>query len=267
MTTFARRLISTAALTAAILPGAMVTPAHAATTTNPGAKAFTLPNVAAGFTPQGMTVWGSRVIVAEYKPGANTRLVAVNPVSGKVYGTVSIAATHAGGVSVAGAWLYVQNADTVGSDAVRRYSMSAVVNAFTRSHADHGHPVYARAAGLQQLAKWQFASVMTTDPATGDLLSGHHGVGTGARLYRYAVNAATGALTTRPGYVTIPDNAQGVAVASGGRLVVTSGGGRLTVAGVTRSIPSHAEGVAIVSGRAYVAFEGAHAATVRTFTL
>lgn len=255
-----------AAIAVAALGMGVAVADNAGAATTSGATAFTLPNVAAGFTPQGMTVWGNRVIVSEYKVGANTRLVAVNPASGKVYGSISIAPTHAGGIAVAGAWVFVQNADTVGSDAVRRYALADVSAAFTRSHANHGHPVFVRAAGVQQLAKWQFASVMTTDATTGELLAGHHGVGAGARLYRYVVGA-NGSLTARPGYVVIPDNAQGVAVDASGRLVITSGGGHLTVAGVTRAIPSHAEGVAVIAGRAYVAFEGTHAATVRAFTL
>lgn len=211
--------------------------------------AWATPNLKAGFTPQGMTTWGQDVLMAEYKPGSNTRLVAVSPSSGKVYGQVSISPTHAGGIAIVGDWLYVQNADTANHDAVRRYRLTDLNAAMRRSHKTKTHPVFIKQAGLQQLAPWQFASFMTTDGF--QLLSGHHGVGLGSRMYRFDVDQSTGLLTA-VGYVMVPENTQGVAAAG---TVFTSGGGHLTVAGVSLPIPSHAEGVVVLNDTAYISFE------------
>lgn len=211
--------------------------------------AWPTPNLKAGFVPQGMTTWGQYVLMAEYKPGSNTRLVAVSQSNGKVYGQVAISSTHAGGLAIVGGWLYVQNADTVNHDAVRRYRLMDFSAAMAKSHKTKTHPVYIKQAGLQQLAPWQFASFMTTDGS--QLLSGHHGVGTGARMYRFDVDQSTGLLTA-VNYVMVPENAQGVAAAG---TVFTSGGGHLTVAGVVLPIPSHAEGIVVINGTAIIAFE------------
>lgn len=242
------RLFATLVL-AATIGTTWASPAQAASTPSMVA-AFSTPNLKAGFTPQGMTATPSgKLLLAEYKAGSNTRLVDVST-AGKVYGQVSIAPTHAGGISIVGQWLYVQNADTPDHDTVRAYRLSAVNAALSASHKASGHPVYVKADHLQELAKWQYASFMTADG--GQLLSGHHGVGAGSLMYRFNVDQATGHLTA-VSHVTVPENTQGVAR---GGTVFTSGGGRLTVSGVTSSIPSHAEGIAIINGTAYVAFEG-----------
>lgn len=236
-------LIATAAVFGAAQPA----------TASDTARAFPTPNVTQGFTPQGMTMWGSRIVMAEYKAGANTRLVAVSA-AGKVYGQVSIAPTHAGGIAVVGNWLYVQNADTVGQDTVRRYRLADFTKAMAVSHKAGGHPAYIKSAGLQQLDPWQFASFMATDGVR--LYAGHHGVGVGARMYTYTVDQATGHLAAAPVFVLVPENAQGAALDSMGQFVFTAGGGVLSLGGVVRAIPSHAEGIVIVKGFAYVAFEG-----------
>jgi len=203
-------------------------------------NAWATPNLSAGFTPQGMTMLGNHVVMAEYKPGFNTRLVELD-LNGKILGQVSIAPTHAGGIAVVGKWLYVQNADTPNHDTVRRYRVADLK--LTK------HPTYVKARGLQELAPWQFASFMTADDD--QLLAGHHGMGEGSRMYRFDVDQKTGLLSALD-YVIVPDNTQGVA--PGG--VFTSGGGRLTVGSTVYSIPSHAEGVVVVDKTAYVAFEG-----------
>lgn len=246
-------------LTAAALLGVAAPSAHAADVVAavpvaaPTVHAWKTPNLTAGYTPQGMTVWGSRVVMAEYRTGSNSRLVAVNPATGKTYGQVSIAATHAGGIAIVGQWLFVENAATTGSDAVRRYRLVDFTAAMAKSHAAAAHPVYVHAAGLQQLAPWQFMSFAATDGVL--LYAGHHGVGAGARMYTYAVDPVTGLLSALPGYVMIPENAQGMAPV-GGVAVYTCGGGRLIVGGVTLSMPTHAQGVVAVRGALYVAREG-----------
>lgn len=217
---------------------ALASPASASTTYT---KAWPTPNLSAGFIPQGMTPYGNRVLMAEYKLGSNTRLVELDN-KGKVLGWVSIAPTHAGGIAIVGNWLYVQNADTPNHDTVRAYKVSDLH--FTK------HPTYAKANHLQELKPWQFASFMTADG--GQLLSGHHGVGQSSLMYRFNVDQKTGLLTA-VSHVTVPNNTQGVAA---GGTVFTSGGGHLVVNGVDRKIPSHAEGVIVIGKTAYIAFEG-----------
>lgn len=235
-----------AALTALAFIGSTWGASNASAATS--VTAWATPNLKAGFTPQGMTIWGQYVLMAEYKQGANSRLVAVN-LQGKVYGQVSISPTHAGGIAIVGDWLYVQNADTVNHDAVRRYRLTDLNAAMRRSHKAKAHPVFIKQAGLQQLSPWQFASFMTADGS--QLLSGHHGVGAGARMYRFDVDQSTGLLTAL-GYVMVPENAQGVAAAG---TVFTSGGGHLQTDTGSFLIPSHAEGVVVINSTAYIAFE------------
>lgn len=242
------RIAGTLAL-AALTGTTWASPSYAATTPKVSA-AFKTPNLAAGFTPQGMTTTPSgKLLLAEYKVGSNTRLVDVTT-SGKVYGQLAISETHAGGIAIVGQWLFVQNDATPGHDTVRAYRMADVNAALAVSHANGGHPAYVKAAHLQVLADWQWASFMTADGQ--QLLAGHHGVGAGARMYRFNVDQSSGQLSA-VSYVMVPENAQGAAM--GGR-VFTSGGGHLTVDGKDVKVPSHAEGVAVINGVAFIAFEG-----------
>lgn len=219
------------------------------------AHAWKTPNLSAGFTPQGMTYWvrpGANMIVqAEYKVGSNSRLVAVNPNDGKIYGQVSISENHSGGIAIVGDWLFVQDQPRTGSEAVRRYDMRAISAGFLASHKT-GRPAYVGQVGLQQLDNWQFASFMATD---GDqILAGHYGVGDSARMYRYDVDRGTGHMTATPGYVTVPDYTQGVAMF--GKIPTYASHLLLTVAGIQTAVPDHAEGLVILKNVAYVAFEG-----------
>lgn len=247
-----RRKLTAALIATAFLGTAWSAPSASASSS---AVAWKTPNLQAGFTPQGMTYWvrpGANMIVqAEYKVGSNTRLVAVNPNDGKVYGQVSISENHAGGIAIVGGWLFVQDQPRAGSEAVRRYDMRAISAGFLASHKS-GRPAFVAQAGLQELDNWQWASFMTADGA--QLLSGHYGVGDGARMYRYDVDQKTGTLTVVPGYVTVPNLVQGVAM-NGKTPVFAS---YLQLQDGTRNIliPAHAEGLVILKGTAYVAFEG-----------
>lgn len=233
--------LATALAFVALTPGS----SHAASNV-----AWATPNLSQGFTPQGMTTWGKYVVMAEYKAGSNTRLVAVNPTSGKTYGQVSIAETHAGGIAFANGFLFMEDAPRDGGEQVRLYVEKTLDAAFTASHKAGGHPVYVKSAGLQDLGQGRWASIMTSKGTT--LYAGHHGVGSNASMQSYSV-AANGKLTLKSSQL-IPELAQGAAF-YGGQLIITAGGGHMYVAGVERSIPSHAQGVAVIKGVAYVAFE------------
>lgn len=224
--------------------------AAAPATASSTAVAWKTPNLSSRFIPQGMTTWGKYVLMAEYKPGSNTRLVAVSPSSGKIYGQVSIAENHAGGIALVGGWLFVQDQPHETAEAIRRYKLIDLTAAMKKSHSVK-KPAYLKSAGLQQLAKWQYASFMTADGA--QLLSGHYGMGESARMYRYNVDQKTGQVTST-GYVHVPDRVQGVGLY--GKTPVYASHLRLTYGSTVLAIPDHAEGLVVLKGVAYVAFEG-----------
>lgn len=245
-----RSKLVAALVTAAFLGTTWGAPSAGAATTT---KAWATPNLAAGFIPQGMTIWGKYVVMAEYKPGANTRLVAVDPNNGKTYGQVAISENHSGGIAVVGGWLFVQDQPHMAAEAIRRYDMRTISAGFLASHKAKNHPTYAGQVGLQQLDNWQFASFMATD---GDqILAGHYNNNVeGARMYRYDVDQKTGHATAVTGYTTVPLYTQGVAMF--GKIPVYASHLLLTYGSKHIAIPDHAEGLVILKGTAYVSFEG-----------
>jgi hypothetical protein len=273
-TAFSRRLRRVVAFAAAIALAAAV-PAAAATdrpsTSHRFDAAFRIPNLSKGYTPQGMTAWSdghghSLIILGEYRRGHRSLLVAVDPISSRVFGTVAVAESHLGGIAIVDDWLFAQDHPHPGSEKIRRYRMSDLARAFNASQAHHGKAVYVRQTGRpQQLALWQFASFMS--PYRGHLFAGHHGRGASARMYEYAVDR-NGWLHALPGWIQVPDLTDGVAVTAD-RFVFSSharGAGTMTVARRTPRLtpitdfrtPGPGEGTTIADGRLYVQFEGGH---------
>jgi hypothetical protein len=271
---FSRRLRRVAAFIVAITRAAAV-PAPAATDRQSTAHrfdaAFKIPNLSKGYTPQGMTAWSdghghSLIIIGEYRPGRRSLLVAVDPISARVFGTVAVAQSHLGGIAIVDDWLFAQDHPHTGSEKIRRYRMSDLAAAWNASQAHDGKAYYVRQAGRpQQLAPWQFASFMS--PYRGHLFAGHHGRGAGARMYEYVVGR-DGWLTALPGWIQVPNLTDGVAVTAD-RFVFSShrgGAGVMTVARraqrlspiVTITTPGPGEGTTIADGRLYVQFEGGH---------
>jgi hypothetical protein len=221
------------------------------------ATAWKTPNLSSGFTPQGMTYWyrtgPNMVIQATYKVGSNTRLVAVDPRNGSIYGQVSIAENHAGGIAIVGGWMFVQDQPHMTAEAVRRYKLTDLTKAWDKSHKDHGHPVYVKQVGKpQQLQTWQYASFMTADGSK--LRAGHYGVGESSRMYTYRVDQKTGQLTAESGFMYVPDRTQGVGML--GKTPVFASHDLLTVGTKQYAIPDHAEGLVVLGHTAYVSFEG-----------
>lgn len=248
-------MIRRIAAIAAALPCLMIFNCNGATAMTD--HAWKTPNLAAGFTPQGMAYWyrtgANMVIMAEYKPGSNTRLVAVNPGTGIVYGQVSIAENHAGGAAIVGDWMFIQDQPHDGGESVRRYRMSDLERAFDYSHKHDKHPVYVTIAGVQSLGSpWAFASYAAED--NGQLLAGHYGIGSNVRMYRYDVDQKTGLLDTENAtYVMTPEKVQGVAVMNYRPVYASSSHIRYGITDV--SVPAHIEGLVILKGTAYASFE------------
>jgi hypothetical protein len=273
-TAFSRRLRRVVAFAAAITLAAAV-PAAAASDSQSSSHrfdaAFTIPNLGKGYTPQGMTAWSdghghSLIILGEYRRGHRSLLVAVDPISSRVFGTVEVALSHLGGIAIVDDWLFAQDHPHPGSEKIRRYKMSDLAAAWNASQAHGGKAYYVRRTGKpQQLAKWQFASFMSS--YRGHLFAGHHGRGAGARMYEYAVGR-DGWLSALPGWIQVPNLTDGVAV-TGDRFVFSSrrgGTGLMTVARratrlspiTTFDTPGPGEGTTIANGRLYVQFEGGH---------
>jgi hypothetical protein len=273
-TPFSRWLRRVVGFAAAISLAAAV-PAAAATdhqsTSHRFDAAFKIPNLTKGYTPQGMTAWSdghghSLIIIGEYRRGHRSLLVAVDPISARVFGTVAVAESHLGGIAIVDDWLFAQDHPHPGSEKIRRYKMSDLAAAWNASQAHDGKAYYVRQTGRpQQLAAWQFASFMS--PYRGHLFAGHHGRGAGSRMYEYAVGR-DGWLSALPGWIRVPDLTDGVAV-TGDRFVFSShgrGAGTMTVARraqrlspiITITTPGPGEGTTIADGRLYVQFEGGH---------
>jgi hypothetical protein len=225
-------------------------------------KSFRIPNLGTGWTPQGLTVLDGRLLQAEYKDGRSTRLVSVDAKTGKVYGTVRIAATHAGGIAVVGDWLYVQDApDTgVGHETVRIYRVADVRKGLRSCHVT-GYKPYVKRTLNQQLEAWQYASFMTTNGSI--LMAGHHGVNENVRMYLYDVDQATGLLDAKA-YFLVPPFTDGAAYFPGGFIFMSHGQdgyGTMTTtsqAGIVireQRMPNLAEGAALVDGKVFISFE------------
>ena len=151
-------------------------------------NAFGIPNLSKGYIPQGMTTWplpngSSLLIIGEYKPGHVSYLVAVDPSTGRTYGTVKISEAHLGGIAVVGNWLFVQDKPGTNHEKVRKYDMRTLAKAFLQSH-NTGTNVYVRKSGGLQSVYW--ASFMSS--YGGHLYAGHHGIND-TNMVEYSVSS------------------------------------------------------------------------------
>jgi hypothetical protein len=230
-----------------------------------------IPNIAAGYVPQGMTSWTRNgqtlLILGEYKDGQKSRLIAVDPHTGGIYGQVLVAASHLGGIAIVGDWLFAQDQENANGESVRKYRLSTLAAAFDTSHASgqRTKPYVGRSGALQKLNYW--ASFMTSDG--GYLWAGHHGVHD-RTMYRYSVSA-DGALHRVGGGYEAPKYTDGVVVTadrfifvSHSRPDVPKGFGTMTVAARSAqrsagrhcfAMPNLGEGAVLIDGTVYTVFE------------
>jgi hypothetical protein len=235
-------------------------------------RAFAAPGLSAGYTPQGMTEWRapdgrSLIVIGEFRKGHNSRLVAVDPDTGRTYGTVEVAPAHLGGVAIVGDWLFAQDKPRDGGEQVRKYAMSTLSAAFAASAASGGRtmPFVARTGALQDVYYASFLSSFG-----GSLWAGHHGINE-TKMFEYRVGP-DGTLRQVGGAYQVPKFTDGVVV-SADRFIFVShapagtsrGFGTMTVAVRSANLSDHprrcfampnlGEGTTLVGGRVYTVFE------------
>jgi len=235
-------------------------------------RSFATPDLSAGYTPQGMTAWqqpdgSSLIVLGEFRNGHNSRLVALDPGSGRTYGTVEVAPSHLGGIAIVGNWLFAQDKPREGGEQVRKYAMSSLAAAFAASHASGGRtmPFVARTGALQNV---YYASFLTS--YGGSLWAGHHGIDA-SKMFEYRVDP-NGTLHQVGGGYQVPKFTDGVVVTEDRFIFVSHapagtsrGFGTMTVAVRSANLsdfprrcfamPNLGEGATLVDGIVYTVFE------------
>ncbi len=226
-------------------------------------KSFGLPDEST-HTPQGVASWrnwdGKKhdiFLVISYRTGSHARIYGITP-DGTEVGALEIADTHAGGIAVAGNWVYVENTST----SIRKYRTSDI-----RTGLNHRRGyLYVKSVGTPR--KVYGASFMT---AYGSYLySGKFNAAGRDKMYAYKVNT-DGSLTTQAGGIQVPTKTQGVAVLSDrfifstslhqsdrGNIYVLKRGYSSLDSATLRCFraPTMNEGMTIYGSYVYVVFEG-----------
>lgn len=230
-------------------------------------NAFAIPHLSAGYTPQGMTTWplpngSSLLIIGEFKKKHDSQLIAVDPTTGKTYGTVKIAEAHLGGIAIVGNWLFVQDKPNTNHEKVRKYSMTKLAKAFLTSHNTGVYPYVGKTGPLQPV---YWASFMTS--YGGHLYTGHHGIND-VNMVEYAVSSA-GQLRQVHVYQS-PQLTDGVVVTANRFIFIShtdspSAFGTMTVTGRNAhlsdgpvrcfAMPNLGEGSVLDNGLVYTVFE------------
>jgi hypothetical protein len=230
-------------------------------------NAFGIPNLPAGYTPQGMTTWplpngSSLLILGEYKKKHDSLLVAIDPSTGQNYGTVKIAEAHLGGIAIVGNWLFAQDKPNTNHEKVRKYDMNRLARAFLKSHNTGVYPYVGKTGPLQSV---YWASFMSS--YGGRLYAGHHGIND-VLMYEYSVDS-TGTLHKKHTYES-PPLTDGVVVtadrfifishtdapATWGTMTVTGRNARLSDGHIRCfAMPNLGEGTVLDHGTVYTVFE------------
>jgi hypothetical protein len=222
------------------------------------------------YTPQGMTVWTNwnghhddLVLIAMYRKGSRSYLVAFDADSGERYATLQLAEGHLGGMSVAGKYLFAQDGAYQGNEPVRRYRLATLEKAIKKAHKKDSKPFVAMASGTQMI---HGASFMTT--YDGHLWAGHFDSDEPDKMYEYKISKA-GKLSKVGSAWEVPAQTQGVLVLSDrfifsvsdvfdqGTLVVVTRHHELNdAAGRCFRIPSMGESLARLGDNVLLDFEG-----------
>ncbi|TCO26386.1 hypothetical protein EV652_107278 [Kribbella steppae] len=214
------------------------------------------------YIPQGIGTWwnwsGSKnlLLVAMYHPGKNSIIVGIDPATNKVVGDVAIAPTHAGGITTAYGWAFVQGS----TNGIRKYKLSTLAAAMKKS----GTP-YVKAVGSER--KVYGASFLTS---YGDSLwAGKFNDKGRDKMYEYKIKP-NGTLVTVNRAWEIPTKTQGLLVTKGHFIFSTSYGRKnLSNLYVVKRgqpdldkaklscfrAPALSEGLTEFGGRAYLVFE------------
>jgi hypothetical protein len=220
------------------------------------------------YVPQAVATWHNwdaaghdLLVVSSYRDGGGkARLFGINPATGKHVGTVAIAPTHAGGITITKGWAFVQGQDSGPKHYVRKYELSQLRGKMKAT----GTPYLKQIGKARQVYGSAFLA------SFGDnLYAGRFNDKGRDKMYRYTVSD-TGALTTQKGTYEVPTKTQGLLVTNDHFIYNTSYGNdnRSTiyvVAGGARDIdvpstkcfraPSMAEGITEDGGIAYLVYE------------
>lgn len=223
-----------------------------------------------GHTPQGAATWSNwdgkgndLLLVAAYGAnGADAHLIGIDP-SGKHVGTVAIAESHVGGITVSNGWAFVQGRNTDKWETIRKYRLSDLKTAMSGEGTPH----------LKQVGT-------ARNVYGADFMSSHDGYlwagrfsGERNKMYSYKIND-DGSLTTQDQAYEVPAKTQGLLVTKGHFVYATSHGrdmrSNVYVVGRGEPVldkaklhcfraPSMTEGITEQNGNAYLVFEsGSH---------
>lgn len=224
-----------------------------------------VPNLST-YTPQGIGTWwnwdGSKdlLLVTEYRTGARSRIVGIDPATNKTVGVVAIDATHGGGITTSNGWAFVQGS----TNGIRKYKLSTLKTAMKAAGTPYIKPVGAE-------RKVYGASFLTS--YGGYIWSGKFNDKGRDKMYQYKINS-NGSLTTINKAWEVPTKTQGLLVTGTHFIFSTSYGrtNRSNLYVVRRGqpdldkaklkcfrAPSMSEGITEFGGRAYLVFEsGSH---------
>ncbi|MEV6283105.1 hypothetical protein [Kribbella sp. NPDC051770] len=214
------------------------------------------------YIPQGIGTWwnwsGSKnlLLVGMYHKGQNSIIVGIDPATNKAVGSVQIAESHAGGITTAHGWAFVQGS----TSGIRKYKLSTLAAAMKK-----GGVPYVKATGSER--KVYGASFLTS---YGDSLwAGKFNDKGRDKMYEYKIKP-DGTLVTTRGPWEIPMKTQGLLVTKTHYIYSTSlGRDKLSNLYVVRRgtadldkaklkcfrAPSMSEGLTEFGGRAYLVFE------------
>ena len=229
------------------------------------------------YVPQAVATWHNwdtaghdLLVVSSYRDGGGkARLFGIDAATGKHVGTVAIAPTHAGGITITNGWAFVQGKDSGKKHYVRKYELSELRGAMKAKDTPY----------LKQIGKARQVYGSAFLASYGDnLYAGRFNDKGRGRMYRYKVTG-TGALKTQKGAYEVPTKTQGLLVTNNHFIYSTSLGNDnrsniYVVAGGARDIdiastkcfraPSMAEGITADGGTAYLLYESGSRKYIQT---
>lgn len=219
------------------------------------------------YTPQGLAAWPnwdgaghSLLLVAAYQLGHHSRLYGIDPTTGKVLGTVRIAASHLGGIAIAGDWLFTQaNSALMLPEGVNKFPLADLRAKLLAP----GKPIMSPVGDPQTIYSADF---MTS--YGGDVWAGQYNIAAPDKMFRYAVYP-DGTLAPVGDAWQVPARTQGALVTEDKFVFVASDSsprGRMWVVrrgepdlakatGTCFRNPDLGQGMAILDGKAFVSYE------------
>lgn len=236
-------------------------------------RSFPIPHLDT-HVPQGMTTWrnwdgkGATLLVVGYyrgedQDGEQSLLAAVDPRTGRHYGTVRVRPSHLGGIAVLGDYLFAHDSGAKGLENVRRYRLSSLAKAFAESHRSGERPFVGMLKDRQAIYGADFMTVHD-----GRLWAGPYTEAASDLMYEYEADSKGKLAATGAGW-PIPPRVQGALVTDKtfvfnsfnhhqpGVLVLSERSRSESRRTVCFATPSRGEGMSLAEDRAFVVYEGA----------